>query len=128
MRLRELRKLVEQVLAGGGGGLVIGPWEDIDATGLLGGNSDPFLIAASPVPYEIEVALIPNVSTNGGIAIVSDDDTQTFLVHVSSYGDPAPNVFERCLIPADTAIKILPAFGGDSVNWIVSGLHRRTLG
>lgn len=125
MRLRDLRKLVEQFSAGGG--LVVGDWVDLVLEEVpTFPASDSYPIAAAPVPTELELRYTAQPNESGGFWFHNPDTGAFYLESFTSWGDVTHAVHVRSIIPANVPVEISPLFGG--AGWIVENIRRRNLG
>lgn len=113
--------------SGGGGGLVVGDWEELDSSAVATfPATDPYPIPASPVPTEIEFIYVPQPNESGGWVIENADTSVSYASEATSWADVTHSVVVRTLIPADAPVQIRSVLG--SGNWIAQNIRRRTLG
>lgn len=110
--------------AGGGSGLVIGPWEEVD----LGGPTLSGVVVigsvAGPCEYEFEWVGQPNQS--GGFFFSDVDTAQDFSFNNQSFGDWTPQFIERFMVPAGANVQVQPMFGAID-SFAAQRLRRRSL-
>jgi hypothetical protein len=113
--------------SGGGSGLVVGDWEDLDTSTVPSfPATDPFPIPASPVPTEIEFVYDPQPNQSGGWVIENTDTSVSYAFDVTNWGDVIHAVVVRTLIPANAPVQIRSVLG--SGGWVAQNVRRRTLG
>lgn len=125
MRYSQLRKLVEQVVAGGGSsaGIVVGPWEAVDHTGWPFDNQS-IAIAGVDVPSEFEISMLSNPGeTDVSFRI---QNAVTNEIYGSSPTDANNVRYVKTFIPAGVDLTVT-RFGNDAQGASVSFFRRRTL-
>lgn len=126
MRLREIRKFVEDIVAsgGGGGGLVVGPWEPIDF-GAWPSNGQTVDVPAVEVASEIEI-MMGTVPGNDDLTYRVDNADTSEALAMSIHGQD--NTYHlRTLVPAGANLTVI-RFGNDGQDASVYQFRRRTLG
>jgi hypothetical protein len=128
MRLRELKKYVEDLIAGGGGGgLNLGPWVDVDyTTPNWPASAIPLEIGPFSQPVEVLFAYTPVGVVAGGFQISNVEGDQLYADTYDSYdGTQQRQETLRAMIPANTPISF--GFYGDMSGASLSYLKYRTL-
>lgn len=113
-----------EIGAGGGGGLVIGAWAEID----LGGPtlSDVLALGSVAGPCEYEFQWVGQPNQSGGFFFSDVDTSQEYAFNTQSFGDWTPLLIERFMVPAGASVQVQPMFSAAG-SFIAQRLRRRTL-
>lgn len=129
MRFSELRKLVEQLVGGGGGGLVVGQWTHIDYEAAAPGSFpvDPTTLdfPASLVPWEFWMNFVRTAPGAAGFALMEPVGGETFDADYKEQSDSMTGKI-RTIVPAGVAVQLFPS--GDTSTISIDLMSRRTLG
>lgn len=131
MRFRDLVKRVAQLEAGGGGGLVVGPWHDVynndqPAPGLFPVDPTGLDFAASLVPWEFWMRFQRTAAGVNGFSLLDPvGDGGTFAADTRDQAD-YPSGELRCIVPAGLAVQLYP--NGDVSTISIDFMYRRPLG
>jgi hypothetical protein len=120
---RRLASALADDVAGGGGGLVVGAWEEVD----LGGPTiaDVLVIGSVEGPCEYEFQWIGQPNQSGGFFFTDVDTGQDFSANSQSFGDWTPMLVDRFMVPAGANVQVSPIFS--AVDFVAQRLRRRTL-
>jgi hypothetical protein len=117
--------LLEANAGGGGGGLVVGDWEEVDLGGITIG-ADPVVLGALPGPCEYEFQWIGQPNQSGGFFFTDVDTSQDFSANTQSFPDWTPMMIDRFVVPAGANVQVRALFSAID-NFTVQRLRRRTL-
>lgn len=117
-------ELAEPGDAGGGSGLVLGDWAEVD----LGGATlaDVVIIGSVEGPSEYEFQWVGQPNQSGGFLFSDVDTDQEFSSNMQSFGDWTPLFIDRFTVPAGANVQVRPMFGAVD-SFVAQRLRRRTL-
>jgi hypothetical protein len=110
---------------GGGAGLVIGDWEEVDLGGITIG-ADPIVIGSVEGPCEYEFQWVGQPNQSGGFFFTDVDTSQDFSANTQSFPDWTPLMIDRFAVPAGANVQVRALFGAIDT-FTVQRLRRRTL-
>lgn len=121
---RRVASAVAADVAGGGGGLVLGDWAEVDLGG--GTLSGVHVIGSVEGPCEYEFVWVGQPNQSGGFYFLDVDTSQEYHLNTQSFGDWTPTLVERFMVPAGANVQVQPMFSAVD-NFIAQRLRRRTL-
>lgn len=115
----------ELATGGGGSGLNVGAWQDLD-TGSAPFGDDALVLDSLDVPCEIEILFTPEPNSSGGFLIADADTAEGYVQVTGNWLDAVTTQFGRTILPAGAHPQVQPIFGGNA--YVIGSLRRRTLG
>jgi hypothetical protein len=110
---------------GGGAGLVLGAWEEVDLGGPTIG-ADPLVIGSVEGPCEYEFQWVGQPNQSGGFQFSDVDTSEEYGFNMQSFPDWTPLLIERFMVPAGANVQVRAMFSAVD-NFTAQRLRRRTL-